>query len=62
MGQLQVLKSQRKGSRQSHSILWNRVEVLLDCLEKYIEPDLQTTRKARYNEAANPVKSLKLLG
>lgn len=56
--QIEVLKSQRKGSRQKHTNLRKRVGVLLDCLKKHVEPTLQTTRKARYDEAADPVKSL----
>ena len=56
--QIEELKSGRKGARQRRSILRNRVAELMEFLEAHVEPYLKTTKKANYEEVAEPVRNL----
>jgi hypothetical protein len=57
MGQ-EAWEKERRGTRAKYSHLYNRTSALLEWLEKFIEPELQTVRKARYDEVVQPVKNL----
>ena len=52
------LKSERRGSRMKHTNLFNRTTDLVEYLEEYVIPNLNTTRKAQCSALVEHVKRL----